>query len=124
MDKNYIIKVKRELTNIKKYATVEELNNLNFYDLNPLDHRFCIYGQLTDSCYNERATELIKLCCNTKTSFEGVDKYSKLITEKPRFLNQGHTYVEHFIIHHKEYNQHIVDFLKGETDKLIIKLVK
>lgn len=127
MDKNYIIKVKRELTNIKKYATEEELGQLDFNTLDPYIFYGCIYGQMAKNCYSERAKELISLCCNTKTSFSNVaGEDCRLINDKPRLKNghsTGHTYVEHFIIHHKEYNEHIIDFLKGETDKLIIKAI-
>lgn len=125
MDKEYLKEVKKEIINIKKHATAEEIDMLDFFRLNAYNYRQCIYGQMTGNCYSKRATELIRLCCNTKTSFANVlSSDYELIKEKPRLnglANKGHTYVEHFIVHHEKYNKHIIEFLKGETDKLIIK---
>lgn len=52
-----------EITNLKQYATKEEINKLDFTDLNPNLRYSCIYGQMTGNCWSPRALELITLCC-------------------------------------------------------------
>lgn len=56
-------RVIEEATNLKKYATPEELDKLTLERLNPANVFNCIYGQMTGSCNSARALELIQKCC-------------------------------------------------------------
>jgi len=52
-----------EAKNIKIHATSKEKNNLNLRTFDGSRSNKCIYGQMTENCYNKRATELITKCC-------------------------------------------------------------
>lgn len=54
--------VDQEITNLKKYATKEEISKLNFENFCPSSERRCIYGQMTGGCYTKRANYLIGKC--------------------------------------------------------------
>lgn len=54
--------VDQEIANLKKYATKEEINNLNLNNFCATSERSCIYGQMTGNCYSERANYLIGKC--------------------------------------------------------------
>ncbi len=54
--------VNEEALNLKKYATKEEIEKLDFTKLDPQDHRLCIYGQMTGHCANKRSIELQNKC--------------------------------------------------------------
>ncbi len=62
--KQFIKDVVAELKNIKKHATFEEIENLDFLNFKPSNTEGCIYGQMTGHCRSKRAKELIVLCCN------------------------------------------------------------
>jgi len=51
-----------EANRIKEFATVGEISRLDVTDLSPTDIKRCIYGQMTGSCINTRAIELIGKC--------------------------------------------------------------
>lgn len=52
----------QEAKALKKNATKKELERLNFKNLISTHHEACIYGQMTESCFSDRAFELIKKC--------------------------------------------------------------
>ena len=67
--------VKVEADNIKKHATQEEINRLEFGILDPKNSKLCIYGQMTGSCFSDRANELVQSCaseCHEQYNFEHV----------------------------------------------------
>lgn len=64
--------VNTEATRIRKYATPEEIDNLDFTYFNPESRSNCIYGQLTGSCYNRRAYTLIRKCASQVYLNEGM----------------------------------------------------
>lgn len=51
-----------EAKNLKKHATKEEIERLDFENLRVFDSNQCIYGQTTGNCYSDRAVELIQKC--------------------------------------------------------------
>lgn len=51
-----------EATNLKKYATKEELSRLDYDNLDGDSKSRCIYGQMTGDCSSYRANELIIKC--------------------------------------------------------------
>jgi len=55
--------VKKEVANLKKFATVKERRRLSFLNLGAESTERCIYGQMTGSCFSERANQLIVKCC-------------------------------------------------------------
>lgn len=61
-DETLQLLVDQEIANLKKYATKEEIDNLNLDDFCATGERSCIYGQMTGSCYSERANYLIGKC--------------------------------------------------------------
>src|SRR5688572_25057638 len=64
MRKDVLIKrVKEEAKKLRKLATKEELNRLDFDYLDPENNRYCVYGQMTGDCMNERADKLITSSC-------------------------------------------------------------
>ena len=58
------ILVQNEIINLKKHATKSELSRLNINTFNGHSGDNCIYGQMTHYCFNNRASELIKACCD------------------------------------------------------------
>ncbi len=54
--------VKKEAKNLRKLATPEELNQLNFDVLNPQSEYRCVYGLMTGHCFSDRANLLISEC--------------------------------------------------------------
>lgn len=120
--KPYFNNVLKEINNIKINATKEEINNLNIETLKPSQMSYCIYGQMTGDCFNPRATELIQLCCKTKTSFIVLHS-SETTLGKPRKLNKHHSsfsYLEHFISNYRKNNKNIIDYIKGEIETLTL----
>lgn len=55
---------RKELRNIKREATPEELGELlvHINDLDGINTTKCVYGLMTGDCYSERAIHLIKKC--------------------------------------------------------------
>lgn len=73
--KSLIASAKRELTNIKKNATVDEIQRL-IEHINILDGLYndkCIYGLMTGNCHTSRASELITECASIY-KIKGVDR--------------------------------------------------
>jgi hypothetical protein len=52
-----------EVVALKQHATFEGVARLDLKTLNPLCERRCLYGQMTGSCLNGRAQDLIMACC-------------------------------------------------------------
>lgn len=118
--KPYFNNVLKELINIKKYATKEELDNLNFNTLNTNNEHHCIYGQMAESCHSYRGKALIRLCCKTKTSFESIyGNYT--IDFPPRFNDRFYiSYLENCIVKFSHNNNNIIKFLKSEIDTITL----
>jgi hypothetical protein len=119
--KQYFNNVIKELDNIKKYATKEELDKLDIYKLNSASKYDCIYGLLTGSCFSSRATELTKLCTNRlKTCFRSLSLID-LIKNKPRYQTcTGFSYLEHCIFKYGHNNYNIISYLKGEVSDITL----
>ena len=60
---DFLKSVLHEVNMLKKHATKEEISKLNFTKFDPSNLRNCIYGQMSGSCENERAKELMDLSC-------------------------------------------------------------
>lgn len=67
---NYPALVIQEAKNLRKLATREEKDQLNLVTLNPRNEWKCIYGQMTGSCFSDRAEELIVKSCQRVYKFD------------------------------------------------------
>ncbi len=130
--------VKKEAAKIKKFATKDEIESLNFGRLNPDNVQACIYGQMTGNCYSERANELIVKCAERvysgalpNTTQRAVSyKEAKLSTLNGKPYNVSfrrdsyHSPIEVYISinqNHANKLKDLVNYLKGETKKLVIE---
>jgi len=68
----------KEATNLKQYATVEELLKLDYDNLDGNSGNNCIYGQMTGDCETERSFELISECCELVYDVSTDDNWSDL----------------------------------------------
>ena len=125
-----------EATNLKKFATEEELNKLSFKDLNPSRGDDCVYGQMTGQCYGKRANQLIVKCANkVYTSVDNTLSEANTLNGKPFKISNGecrkdyyHSPIEQFIyLHENRYtnngynNKVLIDFIKGKRKTLKFK---
>lgn len=137
----FLADVSKEVKALKKYATKEELNKLNFYWFKPHRKDKCIYGQMTGSCLSNRASKLIFQCCkrfvknNSSTCISkggfGIIKEqingtyvgaNKSLEELKRDRNNIHhlSSLESYIFLPKAKNRNVISYLKGETQKLVL----
>lgn len=123
--------VVKEAKNLKVNATKEELENLNFRNLNPSHIDNCIYGQMTGDCFSYRATDLIrKNCVKVYDSENGTNlarnKENELLGNPFEFgRGQFWSPIEIFIAKRKNENngnnERLIKFLKGENKTLRFK---
>lgn len=128
-----------EATALKAMATPEELEMLNFEDLDPQDPCNCIYGQMAGSCSNLRASELIFGCCRqyinhrfaqhdtldaiiasaSGPTIEGVVDGNTLKEHRDLGFTLNHySSIEAYIMIEGAKNAELISFLRGETDTL------
>lgn len=133
---SFLKDVEHEIRALKQNASRSELRKLDFYRLDPSSKSRCIYGQLSGSCDNERAKELMDSSCIRVMNLpEGeVDANGKDIDD-PRFTINGEysgqtwkpsmwgsrTYsylsvLEAYIATKNANNKGILVWLRGETD--------
>lgn len=125
-----------EATALKSTADQYELERLDFRVLDPTEHTSCIYGQMTGSCFNKRAEELIATCAtklvvgeigsevsdiddcvsieNDKDCRRSRDTGDVYFSPIEMFIAQNQTSLDCFI----ENNKILIDYLKGKTDTL------
>ena len=108
-----------EATNLKKYATKEELDKLDYATLKEDDIFHCVYGQMTGMCYGYRATQLIDKCINFK--YQHLHKNNEPIISKRDINNGYYSPIERFLIAYKgsEKIKKLIDFLKDENIKTL-----
>jgi len=125
--------VKREAALLRANATQEQLDKINLDDLNGLSAEYCIYGQLTGSCYNDEARDLFAKCAIpyrrgiysdfNEGSPEPAEATATCFDEAGEARKQGnHSAIEYYIsLPENEYKlQGLVDFLQNKTNKLIL----
>lgn len=111
---------------LKRHASEQERQNLNFEDLNPVCPDRCIYGQITGGCFNDRAIELIEKCA--KRVYRG-NKGIQMIKRhdlngSPKDKNRFSYWspIEVFIARRvdgqDQANEKLIQFLKGEIKTL------
>jgi hypothetical protein len=114
---------------IKQHATGEEISRLDIQHLDPNNIYSCIYGQMTGSCYSDRACSLIEACCvSVFTSYgnaEPLDKNKKVRKTKDFSTRAYFSPIEHFILKDENFengnNAALVAFLRGESDTLTLQ---
>lgn len=124
-----------EAKSLRMLATDAEKNRLDFDRLNPESKLSCIYGQMTGSCFSERATDLIKSSCvrvynkfdSDSVDNEFVDSNIKL-NGKPKetgYARCGKWYSPIEVFISKAYRQsdtvtliRLIKFIKGEIKTL------
>lgn len=117
-----------EATNLKKFATPEELAKLDFEDLDPCQRDRCIYGLMTTDCLCDRATELIKKCAariyrgTTIVNADINGGTDGLIRKSTLWANILWSPIEVFIASYErnqpKQNAKLISFLKSETETL------
>lgn len=124
--------VKQEADNLKKFATKEEINKLNFLELDPGSIMECIYGQMAGYCDSERAAELMKQCCQKMIYNFGslkLSNESKLEENSEAFNNFGRksyywSPIEIYIyknLFKDKMNKNLIDYIKGTVKELKFK---
>ena len=120
----------KEAKKLKKAATLEEIENLNFKQLDPTKESQCIYGQITGSCFNKRAVKLIQASCKRVYKIDpygsGAVPFGEL-NGSPKKTERGNYWspIEAFIAIKKNgkngNNKRLIKFLKGKTKTLKLK---
>lgn len=113
--KQFLEDVAKEARALKKHATKEEKEKLDFSNLWPNDVTLCVYGQMTGYCDSPRATELIKACTkkfffDSHNGFAYTDEFSEYLWSP----------LERYITHDDAQNKNLIDFLKGERKDLVL----
>ena len=120
---DYLKAVRTELENIKKYATQDQIDELNIKWFNPQRSDNCIYGQMAGDCHNDEAVNLIRRC-SVKYSIKNIDigttggvqildKISKIDYYKYDHLRHF-SLLERFVFQHPESNKSVINFLKNK----------
>lgn len=123
-----------EATNLKRYATKEELSKLTYKNLDGGDQTLCVYGQMTGHCRTKRSYKLIRKCC--KKIYE-VQNHLNVITGsilsgKPKVLIDIYDRLDYYISPIEKFLyiykpnlvkksikiKKLIDFLKDETKEL------
>lgn len=123
--------VKIEADNLRRFATEKELDSLDFNTLDATNIHYCIYGQMTDSCTNDRALDLIEKCCDRvyQKSNTGLGLYKTYDNESAitKYIHSDERLayymspIEKFILLplNGENAKALIDYLKGENSELI-----
>ena len=133
--------VRLEARKLRDNATAEEKKSLDFDNLDGTSTKYCMYGQLGGGdCRSERAVELLDKCA-VPISFTNADWFYRPVTDpksidtfEPQTKPDPHGYgtntiwvfspIEVFItqeeirIKHREYEQQLVDYIKGKRKTL------
>jgi|GEM_PF-1640369 len=133
--------VRKEARMLKQSATEEELSRLSLNDLQPDFGGYCIYGQMTGSCFSMRASELIFKCCPrffngrrfddfkldaqiamqsaNGATIKGVKTVKDFYEHRICFGDEWYfSVIESYIMIPAAKNAELIAYLKGETDTL------
>jgi hypothetical protein len=115
----FLIAVRAEIKRIKRLATAEEIDRLDFSKFSHSSAGNCIYGQMTGYCGSDRATEIMpKSFSEISLEFDVTTEYKQLSFKK----GDDFTYMEKYLyICSPNTHKHIIDFLKGKVKVLSIK---
>lgn len=123
--------VRQEAISLKRHGFKKELARLDFETLDPGNSDYCIYGQMTGSCFSNRAKSLILKCAPLMVGgvveamyINGVPKNKMFILHKDQPGIHDRAYfspIENYINLFSDDSEYLINFLKGETDELILK---
>lgn len=120
----FLIAVISEIKRIKRLATKKEIHKLDFKSFEHWSSSNCIYGQMTGYCDSKRARVIMP------KKFDNIEGEACMLTSdhKRKFEDQtfekGTTFTaleKYLYMCSKKTHKHIFDFLKGETENLVIK---
>lgn len=129
--KELIAAVKVEAANLRKYATKEELNRLDFNTFSTSLSKSCVYGQMTGNCFSYRSSQLIGECAPftlrslAKDSlYDNIKLFNSNLSDRLVWSP-----IENYIFLDSEenseqwkfqntQNKKLISYLKGETDEL------
>lgn len=115
--------VKKEALRLKKTATQEERDRLDFRNLNPLLADQCIYGEMTGNCYSDRAKELFDKCATPYSSILEEFPQAPLVNsycDTNKLRVGAHSAIEYYIYQEDANPQALVDYLQDKTQTLEI----
>lgn len=134
--KQFLEDVAKEAVALKKHATVQELERLDYSTFSATSESGCVYGQMTGHCSSKRAHELIRSCCIrlvdngkwTRTNFRSVYKAVNGPVKSIEQLNELRGPSELYFISQMEAyiqgasakNKNLIDFLKGNRTDLVL----
>jgi hypothetical protein len=114
-----------EAKNLLIHATSEERDLLEFRLLDPDNQFRCIYGQMAEGCYSDRATDLIKLCAVPYSFGLDVDGFSPATSNVftsgfARSYSAIFSPIEFYISTPSAKNDVLIEFLRGERETLTV----
>jgi hypothetical protein len=141
--KQFLKDVEHEILSLRQNATDKEKEGLDFRLFNPILPQKCIYGQMCGNCETDRARELMLLSCvrvmelgNGVSSYipsmEGIDDDYFVINgnnanltwvkSNGMLIRDYHhmSALEAYIQLPNSPNEHILKFIKGEVDELVL----
>ena len=136
--KQLIADTTKEAQALRKHATNEELAKLDYLRLDAAHTERCIYGQMTGHCLSARAAELIEACTpryfrqsaiddTTRAPIRTIAKAANGTTvenfRRARTTSYGTAHfsaIEAYISWKGAKIKNLVNYLRGETNKLIL----
>lgn len=114
--------VTQEAILLRHNATQAERDHLNFNEVNPWFSDECIYGQMTGSCQNKRAAELLESCAYpysvTIARYSEPLGHETFAVRPERIGIPVFSAIEYYIVQRGAKLGELIDFLKCKTDKL------
>lgn len=110
----------KEAQLIKKHATPEQLNNLQYRMLSPIDSELCVYGLMTRDCFSKEALVLIRKCAIP---------WSDSLFDESESANDGFgqehirsfTAIEAYICRADAKLRSLIEYLKGDRESLTVE---
>lgn len=110
---------------LRRHATKEEKELLQFCNLSPSNRMKCVYGLMTGECYSNRATELIEKCAKRVYKANHIPSCieRKDLNGSPKGEDRCGYWspIEVFIAKNgdgSEMNRRLISFIKGEIKSL------
>lgn len=127
--KNLVALVRAEAKNLIKNSTPYERDKLEFADLNTRSSMYCVYGQMTGDCHNDRARELIVASCervyrrinDANAGIVGNLNGKPTKEDRYRYWSPIEIFIDIPENKINGNNERLIKYLKGETKRLFIK---
>jgi len=140
--------VRKEAEALRIHATKEERGRLDITTFNPSHYDNCIYGQMTKTCFSQRASFLIFNCCKryfkswdddhatmeeharagrvvevvNGETIEGVNNADDLFDHRDQYSDRGFHFsaIEAYIMTPEANIASLIAYLRGETETLTL----